>query len=267
MYPLGHGGISAAAPLVASPVVVTLDTLFPGLGSLVGTVAIAATLGEDLARLSQARTMMELVRELARVLDKYGQIQVLRDLNATLLLDSRREGVRQGPNWWIMDGFDYGNPDCLLVDSMEGFFEVADQDRQRLVDDLQAVMDAVDGAGSVFGYLSIRFMGSTTAMLGMQQGERNCSIELTVVKDAAASAIALVEAQRATLDRGGRLHWGQRNEVVLDPFWRAQLNVMYPRFPDWIAVRDAFDHSGSIPGGRPSDRTFMNEFLRRLIDR
>jgi hypothetical protein len=240
-------------------------TLVPG-GISIGSALYSAFVLDVQLTLASARSVSDYLSRVSQLCARYNVKPLIRELAEPLIIDNRGAPSSQGPSWWIMDGMDYNQPDCILVDSMEGFFPIANGDFGALVDRIDAVLRAIDDAGTGYGYVSLRFTGTTTAMLGMQQGPPGamvCSLELVLIKDQPDNESILRKAQEAVLVEDRLLHWGQRNEVLLDPRWREQLNDMYPRLPAWRAVRQRLSDFTNVEGAA---KVFSNEFFDRLLN-
>jgi hypothetical protein len=78
-----------------------------------------------------------------------------------------------------------------------------------------------ENRGQAFaGYISLRFMGKTGALLGMQRFDRTCSVEVSGLKAVSGSeplinfALTLALNPIFRMNGGGILHWGQRNTAT-----------------------------------------------------
>jgi hypothetical protein len=177
---------------------------------------------------------------------------VLAKVNEILLSTNLTTGIKQGTSFRIMDTFNYSNPDCFKGDSVEAFFDVGTLDHLNL-DKVDGLLSTIDATAAVAGYLSLRFMGPTQAILGMQQAALNCSIEVSLIRGVLYNDKVMRAIETYTLDNGGRLHWGQRNDLLT----AMQLNeTMYPRLTSWRNVRSALTRQGTL-------HTFDNSFTAR----
>jgi hypothetical protein len=79
------------------------------------------------------------------------------------------------------DGWDYLDHSCNVdVDSIEVFFDASDPMLVVFVDALLTFEIDQENRGQAFaGYISLRFMGKTGALLGMQRFDRTCSVEVS----------------------------------------------------------------------------------------
>lgn len=119
----------------------------------------------------------------------------------------------------MMDRHDYLNVSCEVnVDSVEVFFDAVDDRLIAFVDALIAyeIMQEFKGL-AIAGYASLRFMGPSRALLGMQKHNVTCAVEVACLRDVSGGQ-ALVN-YAVTLARNpninGLLHWGQRNDYTM----------------------------------------------------
>jgi hypothetical protein len=117
----------------------------------------------------------------------------------------------------VTDQKDYRNISCEVnVDSVEVFFDAVDDRLIAFVDSLIAyeIMQEFQGKACV-GYASLRFMGQTRALLGMQRYPVTCSVEVACLKDVSGGQDLVNYAVRQALNPniGGILHWGQHNDA------------------------------------------------------
>lgn len=118
----------------------------------------------------------------------------------------------------VTDQKDYRNISCEVnVDSVEVFFDAVDTRVIAFVDALIAyeIMQEFQGKACV-GYASLRFMGPTSASLGMQKHATTCSVEVACLKDVSGGQEMINYAVGLALNPtiGGILHWGQRNDAT-----------------------------------------------------
>jgi hypothetical protein len=258
--------ISPIISATVTPFAFALSAPFAEAGGPAAGLLYAIIWADIQASQSQSRSVGEALTRISQVMARYRAEWLLPEINERVIMQFRPGGARVGPNWWIMDGADYDTNDCIVVDSMEGFFPIVNGDFGVLVDQINAVFAAIDAAGTALGYVSIRFTGTTTAMLGMQQGlpgDMVCAFELALLKDQVDNDKIMVAAQEAVLNRGGLLHWGQRNEVLLDRRWRGRLRSMFARLDPWLNVRSRLRAFTNVEG---ADKGFSNEFFDRLLN-
>ncbi|MFI8101267.1 hypothetical protein [Streptomyces sp. NPDC086023] len=116
----------------------------------------------------------------------------------------------------VLDRWNYLDRSCgVNVDSVEVFFDASDDRLIAFVDALIAfeVNQEFRGKACV-GWVSLRFTGRSDALLGMQQHETTCSIEVAGLRDVTGTQELIDHAVRLALNpnMGGVLHWGQRND-------------------------------------------------------
>jgi len=120
----------------------------------------------------------------------------------------------------VMDGHDYQDKSCRVnVDSIEVFFDATDSKLIAFIDMLIAFEVRQEREGKAFvGYVSLRFTGPTSALIGMQKYPLTCAVEVAGLKDVEGTAELIDYAITLSLDKnfGGILHWGQRNESTVD---------------------------------------------------
>lgn len=118
----------------------------------------------------------------------------------------------------VMDQHDYQNVGCVAPgDSIEFFI---DGNSPKLIDfidaGLAAVRDLADDGLAFGGYISLRFMTTSPALLATQRWNRTCSVEIAGLSRASGceTLIARLEAESRNYDIV--LHWGQRNRRSID---------------------------------------------------
>ncbi len=117
----------------------------------------------------------------------------------------------------VMDKHHYGNTCEINVDSVEVFFDAMDSRVIAYVDALIAFEEAQEHHGkSMVGYASLRFTGPSVALLGPEQFDTTCVVEIATLRDVSGGQELLDYAVRLALNPniGGILHWGQRNDAV-----------------------------------------------------
>ena len=115
----------------------------------------------------------------------------------------------------VMDGFDYLDQSCEVnVVSVEVFFDATDPMLIAFVDALLVFEIGQETTGKAFaGYISLRFVGPTRALLGMEQHPLTCSVEISGLKDVAGTQEMIDFATTLALNPNFNaiLHWGQHN--------------------------------------------------------
>ncbi|MEP7112143.1 MAG: hypothetical protein ABI862_02655 [Ilumatobacteraceae bacterium] len=120
-----------------------------------------------------------------------------------------------------MDGKDYLEKSCSAnADSIEVFFDATDPMLIAYVDGLLAYEIAQEHdplmPRAFVGYISLRFTGQTSALIGQQRFPLTCAVEVSGVRDVAGVTAFMDFAIMLALDGNfqGILHWGQRNESL-----------------------------------------------------
>jgi hypothetical protein len=156
----------------------------------------------------------------------------------------------------VMDRKDYLNISCEVnVDSVEVFFDFADDDLINFVDALILFEMNQEFNGKAFvGYAALRFMGSSRALLGMQKWNTTCSVEVACLKDVSGSQelvdYAVMLARNANINC--LVHWGQRNDYTQsDVEFRYGANLA-----TWRSALADITDQGRLNG-------FSSEFTRR----
>lgn len=118
----------------------------------------------------------------------------------------------------VMDQHNYLDRSCNVnVDSIEVFFNAEGDECGVLIsyiDSLIAFQAGQEFQGKSFsGYVSLRFMGSSQALLGMQRWPMTCAVEIAGLKDVKGTKELMDFAISQALKHcyHGILHWGQRN--------------------------------------------------------
>ncbi len=103
--------------------------------------------------------------------------------------------------------------------------------------------------------MSLRFTTQTTAMLGMQQFSRTCSVEVDMLRGMGNQEFFLEQLYQVALSNGGIPHWGLKNDLT-----EPQVRMLYPKLSNWqVALFDI------ISGGRAA--TFRSAFsLQRGLE-
>jgi hypothetical protein len=133
----------------------------------------------------------------------------------------------------ILDVHNYLDVNCTAWgDSLEVFFDVSTtaasanllayverlfQRNTELNNGWLATDDsALTGKRMAFpGYISLRFMGPSSALIAMQKWSRCCSLEIAGTGTALGTDPYLAMVERDALEMGATVHWGQRNNVTM----------------------------------------------------
>ena len=169
---------------------------------------------------------------------------------------------QQGPHdytaisYAVMDGHDYLDISCNVnVESVEVFFNAMDPMLPAYVDALihrQKVMEVVFGQ-STAGYMSLRFTGKSGALIGPQQFDLNCAVEVAALADLQGGRQMVEYATLLALDSNmrGILHWGQKNESTLanieERFGDGPLNPNGP-LAVWRSKLSSLTDNGRLAG-------------------
>jgi L-gulono-1,4-lactone dehydrogenase len=96
---------------------------------------------------------------------------------------------------------------------------------------------------------SLRFVAPSRAYASMMHGRATMMIELIMVKGSKRGYELLAGYEAELADLGVRPHWGQYNKLTPE-----QLPLLYPQWPQWLAVHRQFNSSG----------VFDSPFTRRV---
>jgi hypothetical protein len=162
----------------------------------------------------------------------------------------------QAISYAVMDQHNYLDQSCdVNVDSIEVFFDATDPTLVAFIDALIAFEAAQEFDGRSFsGYASLRFTGSTQALIGMQRWPVSCAIEIAGLKDVRGTTELIDYALRFALNNrkgGAILHWGQRNtsntQNIEDRFG-ASAPVRPGELQIWRNALAAITHAGDLNG-------------------
>jgi hypothetical protein len=109
------------------------------------------------------------------------------------------------------------------------------------IDDVFAAADAIWAANTpaAFG-MSLRFTGKTEALLGMQQWDRTCIVELFALRGVASTAGWITKLHELGARHGAIPHWGLLNDLTA-----SQVHDRYPYLSEWRqALRLIIDGGG-----------------------
>jgi hypothetical protein len=107
------------------------------------------------------------------------------------------------------------------------------------------------------GYIAMRFVGPSRAILSPQQSARTCMIEITGLRTMSSTVPLLGELEQLGKEYGGIQHWGMFGVANLSALSAADLPPAYPRLDTWRRVRREITNGGTI-------QTFENDFTARL---
>lgn len=149
---------------------------------------------------------------------------VLRTLADILVSSEQRDHIThpgepwevKGTRFEIADFYNYdADDDGYRGESVEVFFPVDDA-LPDTIDEMLAVFGDLQQQNlPVAGYFSIRFMARSRATLGLARWPLSCSVEVAALRGTPGVDPLIHRLERITHERGGTVHWGQRNG--LDP--------------------------------------------------
>jgi hypothetical protein len=180
-------------------------------------------------------------------------------------------GFDQGPrdmtaiSYAIMDVHNYLDVNCnSWGDSLEVFFDVStpaaganlvayvERLFQRTVELnngwLAVDNPALSGKRMAFpGYVSLRFMSQSNALIAMQKWPRCCSLEIAGTGTALGTDPYLAMVERDALDMGATVHWGQRNNLTMKQLERIYAPALIggPLF-EWRKTLSRLSHNGRL---------------------
>jgi len=172
------------------------------------------------------------------------------------LFSSQQEDMDyQAISYAVMDQHNYLDLSCNVnVDSVEVFFDASDPMLTAYIDALIAFEAGQEFQGRSFsGYASLRFTGSTRALLGMQRWPVTCAVEIAGLKDVRGTTELIDFAISFALNNnvGAILHWGQRNTSTARNI-RDRFGVTAPNRPGeletWRQALNLVTDSGRLDG-------------------
>lgn len=117
--------------------------------------------------------------------------------------------------------------------------------------DVFALTDSFYNSNMPVGFaMSLRFSRNTTAMLGMQQFVRTCSIEFEMLRGLDGQADFLQQLFGVARKHGAIPHWGLLNELTAD-----EVHMLYPELAAWRVALNTI-----ITGGSGQAATFRSNF-------
>lgn len=195
-----------------------------------GAIVVAAALFEAaaiLGRIGPRYVLGDAVADILNLATHLGAAQLATMVQETVIQGAQPDhldanavapGSPAGP--WLVHGtrgeisdfFDYHN-DCYRGDSVEMFFP-ASQLPQAITMVLGVFDEGLSIGTPVLGYIAARVMAGSSATLATAAWPTTCSIEVSMLRGVEGNAFALRELQRRTLGMGGRVHWGQENDLL-----------------------------------------------------
>jgi hypothetical protein len=145
----------------------------------------------------------------------------------------------------VMDQHNYLDQSCNVnVDSIEVFFDASDSTLIAYIDALIAFEAGQEFQGKSFGgYASLRFMGSSRALLGMQRWPVTCAVEIAGLKDVKGTKelIDFAISHALNYNNRGILHWGQRTTSTVQNIEDRFGNTALVRAGELQTWRDALN--------------------------
>lgn len=160
--------------------------LLPLIAALLAILALLAELLEHLASQSDPHLGQQLNHFKDALLSQGAAgILVWQMIAYWLFSDQQKSLDFAAISYAVMDRHDYFDQSCNVnVDSIEVFFDATDPMLIAFVDALLTfeVGQEINGKSFV-GYISLRFTGSTRALLGEQRHSRTCAVEVAGLRD------------------------------------------------------------------------------------
>jgi hypothetical protein len=191
-------------------------------------------------------------------------IIVWRAIALEIFKSMQKEEEFDAISYAVMDGWNYTDRSCNVnVISTEVFFDAEDPNLIAFVDRLLMFEQDQEwlAGDAVAGYVSLRFTGRTSALIGPEKSGRTCCIECSGLADVDGSNqfVEFAEALARDPNIKGILHWGQRNESTPQEielrFGDTAANPSGP-LHQWRAALAAFTENGRL--GR-----FTSDFTRK----
>lgn len=243
---------TALSPLNAVPVI------GPGLYALAmaGVVAPYTLLQQDLAILLAESPGGNFADQLANVLNQAVHIpqgkRIIPEIEAAIATSVRplsedgttRESFKSYTGQRSCPEEPLESSNCeRQIDGMELAFDMTPGSTNvfDFIDDVFAASDALYAADApaVFG-MALRFTGKTEALLGMQQWERTCLIEIFSLRGVASTPGWIAKLYELGARHGAIPHWGLLNELTA-----TQVHDRYPKLSEWRqALRKIIDDGG-----------------------
>ena len=156
----------------------------------------------------------------------------------------------------VMDGHDYTDVGALTKgDFIEVFFDATSPELRTFIAKVaqQAASVQANGSAAVVGWMALRFMSKTQALLGMQRWPLTCSVEIACMGGVTGTEPFLSGVETDAIQLGGILHWGQRNQAL------SRSDVERAFAPDWAIERWRDALRRLSPAGTPD---FSPHFFR-----
>jgi hypothetical protein len=138
--------------------------------------------------------------------------------------------------------------------SVELFFDATNSNYLSVIDKylLPTIEQHASQGQAIAGWFSLRFTGRSKGLLAMQGWDRTVSVEVSVLRRIDGSVEVLRALEKLALVNGGRIHWGQQNDLRA-----ADVDAAYPDLPLWHAQLE------KLVGEPIGRQTFANEFCEQ----
>jgi len=196
------------------------DLAVPVVG-LVWASAVAELHTELLVMAANSETVADfLAKAFAKIAslttELYGPVapqlqSLIKRLGAVLLRGSQTD-TRQGASHRILDTHDYNRDGCSSGNSSEFFFDAQTQNYLLFID---AVLNKAQELSPVPGYIALRFIRGSKALLAMERFPLTVAIEIAVPRSLSEDNFpAFMSAMRdLAMQHGGIPHWGQEHKL------------------------------------------------------
>jgi hypothetical protein len=253
-----------AIPFVGPPLFALLSA--PLIAAATSTlVALDVALADVLAE-AAGGTPGAGIADLCNLAAKAGHKELIPALIAPIMKFLRPENEDElGPSYRILTGQDAcprsgspapPDPQPLCMRQIDGAELALDLSpgKNNLFDfmsDVFALTDSFYNSNVPVGFaMSLRFSRNTTAMLGMQQFVRTCSIEFMMLRGLDGQADFLQQLFAIARRHGAIPHWGLLNQLTAD-----EVHMLYPEMGKWrLALTEI------ITGGNGQAATFRSNF-------
>jgi hypothetical protein len=177
------------------------------------------------------------------------QRRVMVDYYGRILSDMWPAKTFRGSSYSVMDRF-WGQqrPVAQPSYSIEMSFPAVDElGRLGFAGFVDALIQDINAADDTFfvGYVALRFTGATRATLGMQQWDKTCAVEISVVQGIRGLEEMIGRLYRIGINHGGLPHWGQMLDLGVQGY-----AGVYSGFHEW----------------RKAYQRMSNEFTQRTFD-
>lgn len=117
----------------------------------------------------------------------------------------------------VMDIHDYRGDSCIpWGDSLEVFFKASDPNILVFVERLFRRITDLEARRLGFGgYVAIRFMKKSEALIAMQRWDRTISLEIAGIGEIHGTEPFLHDTESDAISLGATVHWGQRNNLSM----------------------------------------------------